>query len=163
MKYNDNGTYKNIYVKALDSMPVGTEVQFDGQVDDIPAGWEQVEDKGDVYSTTEQKIGTWIDGKPLYRKVVEQTLTSSAGQNFNLEITNLDKIVWYGGTFVASNGVTFPLPSNAVPGADSYMMGIQNIQANQDLYFNMGNNVKQAGTLYLRVEYTKTTDQGGNS
>jgi len=115
----------------------------------------------DIYSTTETRVGTWIDGKPLYRKVIVQELTATAGQHFNLGISNLDKIVWYGGIYYTEYNVTFPLPSNAVPGADSYMMGIQNIQPNQDLYFNMGNNVKQAGTLYLRVEYTKTTDQGG--
>lgn len=28
----------------------------------------------EVYSTGEQKIGTWVDGKPLYRKVISSTL-----------------------------------------------------------------------------------------
>lgn len=34
--------FRTLYVKALDSMPVGTEVDFDGQASDIPTGWEQV-------------------------------------------------------------------------------------------------------------------------
>lgn len=34
-------------------------------------------DCGDVYSTEEIKIGTWIDGKPLYRKVIEFTYPNS--------------------------------------------------------------------------------------
>lgn len=25
----------------------------------------------DIYSTTETRIGTWIDGKPIYRKVIK--------------------------------------------------------------------------------------------
>ena len=37
------GTLETVYVKALDSMPVGTIVDFDGQVSDIPTGWEQVD------------------------------------------------------------------------------------------------------------------------
>lgn len=45
MKYNDNGEIKNIVVKAADSLPVGTIVEYDG--DSIPAGYEAVEDKGD--------------------------------------------------------------------------------------------------------------------
>ena len=49
MKYKDNGQWKEIYIKALDSMPVGTEVDFDGQTSDIPVGWEQVNNKVVLY------------------------------------------------------------------------------------------------------------------
>ena len=34
------GTLDTVYVKALDSMPVGTIVDYDGQAGDIPTGWE---------------------------------------------------------------------------------------------------------------------------
>ena len=40
MKYNDNGTYKDIYVKAFDTLPIGTEVDYDGN--SVPTGWTQV-------------------------------------------------------------------------------------------------------------------------
>lgn len=33
---------------------------------------------GEVYSTEETQIGTWIDGKPLYRKVVQSTFASAS-------------------------------------------------------------------------------------
>ena len=63
MKYNDNGTYKDIYVKAFDTLPVGTEVDYIG--DTVPDGWSEV----DSYSTNEVDTGqTWIDGKKIYRK-----------------------------------------------------------------------------------------------
>ena len=42
VRVKDNSQFKEIYVKALDSMPVGTEVDFDGNSADIPDGWEQV-------------------------------------------------------------------------------------------------------------------------
>ena len=32
----------------------------------------------EVYSTDEIEIGTWIDGKPIYQKVVRVTLSSTA-------------------------------------------------------------------------------------
>ena len=38
------GQFKNVYVKALDSMPVGTIVDFDGTSADIPTGWEEISD-----------------------------------------------------------------------------------------------------------------------
>ena len=34
------GQFETVYVKALDSMPVGTIVDYDGQASDIPTGWE---------------------------------------------------------------------------------------------------------------------------
>lgn len=42
MKYNDNGTYKDIYVKSFDTLPVGTEVDYDGNT--VPTGWTEVEE-----------------------------------------------------------------------------------------------------------------------
>lgn len=68
MKYNDNGTIKDIYVKSFDTLPVGTEVDYDGER--VPKGYVQVADPN-TYSTEEVKIGKWIDGKPLYRKIIQ--------------------------------------------------------------------------------------------
>jgi hypothetical protein len=39
MKYNDNGEYKEIVVKSVDTLPVGTEVDFDGN--EVPSGWTE--------------------------------------------------------------------------------------------------------------------------
>ena len=40
MKYNDNGTYKDIYVKAFDTLPVGAIVEYSGST--IPSGWTNI-------------------------------------------------------------------------------------------------------------------------
>ena len=48
MKYNDNGTYKDIYIKSFDTLPVGTEVDYDGQT--VPSGWTEVDE-----------VSEWID------------------------------------------------------------------------------------------------------
>lgn len=50
MKYNDNGTIKEISVKASDTLPIGSVVEFDG--DTIPSGWEEVTQKGRLSLTT---------------------------------------------------------------------------------------------------------------
>lgn len=46
MKYNDNGTVKDIVIKAGDTLPVGTIVSYDGET--IPSGWEQVTDVEEI-------------------------------------------------------------------------------------------------------------------
>ena len=43
-KDKTTGQFKKVYVKALDSMPVGSELDFDGNSADIPVGWEEVSD-----------------------------------------------------------------------------------------------------------------------
>lgn len=55
MKYNDNGEIKNIVVKAADSLPVGTIVEYDG--DSIPAGYEEI-DVGKIRKTYQGVVPT---------------------------------------------------------------------------------------------------------
>ena len=49
MKYNDNGEYKDIYIKTFDTLPVGTEVDYDGSV--VPDGWSEVSEYEEVDPT----------------------------------------------------------------------------------------------------------------
>ena len=48
------GTLETVYVKALDSMPVGTIVDYDGQASDIPTGWETY-GTGQIKKTSEAR------------------------------------------------------------------------------------------------------------
>ena len=41
MKYKENGEWKEVVVKSNDTLPVGTEVDFDG--DSVPSGWTAIE------------------------------------------------------------------------------------------------------------------------
>lgn len=41
MKYrNEDGTFSDIYFKATDTLPIGTEIDYEGEV--VPDGWEAV-------------------------------------------------------------------------------------------------------------------------
>ena len=73
--YNETSQqYEELSIKALDSMPVGTVVEYTGT--DIPNGWEQVND----YSTTEIDTGKrWVNGRKIYRRVFLNTTASSTG------------------------------------------------------------------------------------
>lgn len=80
------GQFDTVYVKALDSMPVGSQIEFIGNT--IPAGWEQVND----YSTTEIDTGKrWIDGKKIYRKVLQP---SNIGTAFSTGVNNIDTFMF---------------------------------------------------------------------
>ena len=64
MNYNDDGTVKQITVKAGDTLPVGTEVDFDGTT--IPAGWEEV--------TPDMKV-LWTNPNPTASTFAAQSIT----------------------------------------------------------------------------------------
>ena len=85
------GTLDTVYVKALDSMPVGSVVEFTGSSADIPAGWEEVND----YSTTEIDTGKkWVGGKTIYRNTFYvSAFPNNATTSISMDISNLDYII----------------------------------------------------------------------
>ena len=49
-----------------------------------------------VYSTEETVCGTWIDGKPIYRKVITGTLAKDSGNDFafaNVSDLKIDRLI----------------------------------------------------------------------
>lgn len=106
------------------------------------------------YSTNEVKIGTWIDGKPLYRKVISFTPAGNIPANtwttlFNYTFTNLKQLI-----------------KSTVLNTDSTNTGEMNWLTVQ--YFSNDNAFKGLNTRNMTVtlptnsliivEYTKTTD-----
>lgn len=67
VRVKDEGQFKEIYVKALDSLPVGAEIDFDGQVSDIPIGWEEVDNV------------LWTNPSPT---------STFSGQTLSIDLTN---------------------------------------------------------------------------
>jgi len=65
-----------------------------------------------VYSTEETRIGTWIDGKPLYRKTINVTSRNAVGWSFfeNTSIDNLDNLVSIHALIHSSDVNWFPIP-----------------------------------------------------
>ena len=128
------------------------------------------------YSRGEQVIGTWIDGKPIYRKVIATTMPSTiseTGTGFETLLmysNDIDKI-WLnlGKSFIHREKTTTEIPALYVPLV--YLTSLEgsyvrtNIQAryveNTYQYFAYinSNYITMAGrTVYLTIEYTKTTD-----
>ena len=101
------------------------------------------------YSTTEQKTGgKWIDGKPIYRKVIEDTFTSGTNTiTHNLSIDNYIKVE------------IFIRTSSTLQNTKGYFNEQNRIVAGSlaTNNFNVTTN-GWIGNGYIILEYTKTTD-----
>ena len=103
------------------------------------------------YSTNEIKLNEkWIDGKPIYRKVILSTKTLVSGNNdIDTNITNLDELINLRYVFTYSNGQQFY----------SYFNGITNTILLKNTKLRIVSNAPLAlEKIYYIIEYTKTTD-----
>lgn len=106
----------------------------------------------ETYSTDETRVGTWIDGKPIYRKVIIGTTTIASGSyTVAHDISNLGDIVdfkyysWQNSTTMFI-GSTSPLDGNSK--LSVYING------NNITVRNSWESIKRV----IIIEYTKTSD-----
>ena len=109
----------------------------------------------EIYSTEEQVIGKWTDGKPLYRKVVS---VSGHPSQISHGISNLKKVICMRGFVSRSSDV---VKSQNLPHADiniNYVIDA-NYVSDSLIYMEYGseiiNNITEVTWI---LEYTKTTD-----
>lgn len=104
------------------------------------------------FSTNEEKIGTWIDGKPIYRMVISSTTPSSSTVATVGTISNTDLVINLYGYLTAGNNQRIPL--NFVYNTEQCSL------------YKEGNYIKcritatgyQSKSCIIVAEYTKTTD-----
>ena len=101
------------------------------------------------YSTTEEVIGTWIDGKNIYRKVIKFPVI----KHDMTVLTNVDHIINVSGYFTCTDAMqhqyNFPYNDNDI----ITWIGVQNNIVK--IYTNYKNDTLI--DLVLCLEYTKTT------
>lgn len=116
------------------------------------------------YSTEEQVVGTWIDGKPIYRRVLTgmfdnngETVTQFVGtgflNSFNASSYDIDCLINYQGELFFDGKGRVPIPC------------IFNTGQFINVYYNyitdeiqIRHSAQYIGNFYLVLEYTKTTD-----
>lgn len=119
-------------------------------------------DNGEVYSTAETRIGTWIDGKPLYRKVIVATNIATNTENSiavsDASIISVKKIEGYyiggGGGNIASSGTLLGADSDNTRSYVFYSPANGSLKSYCGVY-NTGNGKYDT---HIILEYTKTTD-----
>lgn len=115
---------------------------------------EKIESKFE-YSTEEKVIGTWIDGKPIYRKVLN--ITNPVALDQVIPCPNIDTLIAYGGK--ASFNIGSIVTRNFPWIVGSYISSFNGWNENGLIYYgshDSGALTMQTGIIW--VEYTKTTD-----
>lgn len=127
---------------------------------------------GEVYSTEETRIGTWIDGKPLYQKVINivmPSITDAVDVKTSLVSTEIDTLVFFNCHIISTvyNVINVPYstkkPKNNPTDADediSTNVFINTSDGFLYVYNTIPGLVSRPGLAI--VKYTKTTD-GGDS
>lgn len=130
------------------------EVTINGDMTEVyaPSGGSG----GINYSTQEQVIGTWIDGKPLYQKTI--TLSSLGNvQSYAYAVTSFDvsmvtkvEALVKLGSVGANQWITSPYVENA-----SYRCSCHWQSADNSIYIKSNWGMTDA---YVTIQYTKATD-----
>lgn len=128
---NDNGTYDEFY--------------------------NEEEVNREVYLTEEQRIGTWIDGKPIYRKVIEfgSATANTYKPIWSYADANIDKFIKFEGiTKNDSSKVVMPL----VHAYDENNWNCTIYASTEEKKIFVVPRGTDISGGYAIVEYTKTTD-----
>lgn len=99
--------------------------------------------KGDMYSTDERMIGQWIDGKPLYQKVLNVSISIQAQ-------------TWYEASSIDTSGIETFVKCIGFLTSNNHVFNIDDCQCvDNHMWFY---NSCQATCDKLLIQYTKTAD-----
>jgi len=105
----------------------------------------------EVYSTEEVRIGTWIDGKPLYRRVISGTTPTKANSWTVVATVPNIEFKFANGNSLGKNGNHTAIPGNLI------LMFVSN--TNNTIHFDVAGDSNYLNSPFeLIVEYTKSTD-----
>lgn len=122
---NDDGTFKTIY--------------------------DEADMNKTNYSINEQVIGTWITGKPIYRKVIQGNTDSNSYVTIDLP-NNFENIVSLSGFILDNTEMT-----NIIPNYWNDDLKIIPQIRDKAIYLTYGTSFINTNYILI-VEYTKTTD-----
>lgn len=127
-----------------------TEIRFNALAENVKATVD--------YSTDEQPIGTWIDGRTLYQKTLNLgAMPNNTAKNVVHGISNLDFIIDYRGfvkhTTVARNGLPIPFVNTNGTNATSNIR----VSLNGDNLVVMTPSDFSSYEGYVTLQYVKTT------
>lgn len=115
-------------------------------------------DKANVYSTTEQKVGIWIDGKPIYKKTIDcGTMPNTSQKRVPINISNLDRVVWHDATIRGSANKYFGI----LPWLKEDTSIVDSIYIDETagmIVLGTKSDRTAFDQTYVTLYYTKTTD-----
>lgn len=120
----------------------------------------EIVDDLNTYSTTEKKIGTWIDGKPIYRRTFEIPQNHGTEIEFDLQ-TSITNIWLSNPSFIRNQNGTeiYSLIAGNYNGSSDYIYTRIMLQGNNNIILDVrSDGTRISGNGYVTFEYTKTTD-----
>ena len=119
-------------------------------LDDVVDGsiGNEIINNGMTYSTSEQIVGKWIDGKPLYQKTVIGTYNADAFADLGLSPAFAQAVV------VTAHKSGYPWQ---VLGRYTVLSNLW-IRENGQVVCDASSSEMTGATIYATIQYTKTTD-----
>lgn len=113
----------------------------------------------DIYSMEETRIGTWTDGRPLYRKVFKFTSPGSTNSSAILVLPDeIDSLVNSYGSIENTYGYKISLTMNK-----NVILYYNTSTSPKELHFFVQDSSILSTPVILVAEYTKTTDEPDNA
>ena len=107
------------------------------------------------YSTSEQIVGTWIDGSTVYEKTIEVTSPSRGSNTIQHQITNFGEAVEITGTAIRSDGLCQPLGIITDLNNFAWNVAVYNFSST-DFLMIVGANLT-ISKVYVTIRYTKSS------
>lgn len=112
----------------------------------------------DNYSTNEIRVGTWIDNKPLYRKVFQiptTTISSSSATAISISVGNVNVVDVRGYVYVGTSKYRY-----SINGMRTFDYGWRYDEVNHGMQLIVATSLAPEGTIngIAIVEYTKPSD-----
>ena len=116
--------------------------------------------KNNIYSSEETIVGTWIDGKPIYRKVIDfGALPNNTTKTYDTGDLKIDTFTEpIRGTTESATGFCSGVPFVHI-GNNSYGVSINYNKNTNKISVQTGYDRSVQIKTYVILEYTKTTDQ----
>lgn len=146
------------------------EVTINGDMTEVyaPSGGSS----GHNYSTQEQVVGTWIDGKPLYERIITGNLNGASSGTFYINYADIsaeaEEVIFYDGYIrynynLAGTDLVW-LNINTSTADNNFKITTQNqlmaggVSTNRLAIFLSNANWAKMDLYRIKVQYTKTTD-----
>lgn len=110
------------------------------------------------YSTEEQVVGTWIDGKPIYRKIVQFTIGAINTANQHSLGLTAETIVGWKGYFKNNDNQYWPIDNFYTDSNGTNGIWVFVDAKNGILYEQHNYSYPNGKKAFITIDYTKTTD-----
>ena len=142
---------------------LGTNAAPSEDMSEIVNPLPSIPTRGHKYSTEEQVVGEWIDGKPIYQKTITGNLPT-ANNSLQIAAAYIDKLIDYNGYAVSNipSMVTLPYTNTPTDENSGTIYTLINLHfMNSIIYVNLRGKLVTAfenQPFVVTIQYTKTTD-----